>query len=56
MAFYTLSPGKNSYSVGQQPESVLKKIWPWEVNTRLRIIAPLGPHGFFKMAQSLPTS
>lgn len=46
MAFYNFSPGKNSYSLGQQPESALKKMWPSEVNTRLRVIVPLGPRRF----------
>lgn len=48
MAIYNFSLGGVSYSLGQQPESALKKMWPSEVNTRLRIIAPLGPRRFAK--------
>ena len=33
MALYKLSPGGDSYSLGQQPESALKKTWPEGVNT-----------------------
>ena len=60
MALYKLSPGGDSYSLGQQPESALKKTWPKGVNNRLRIIAPPGTPGdflfFFRMARSLHTS
>lgn len=56
MAFYNMSPGAASYSLGQQPESALKKTWPSEVNTRLRVIALLGPRRFFEMTRSLHTS
>lgn len=51
MAIYNASPGGHSYSLGQQPESApkkTKKTWPSEVNTRLRIIAPLGTYRFAK--------
>lgn len=48
MAFYNLSPGEDSYSLGQQPESAPKRMWPSEMKTRLRVIAPLGACRFSK--------